>query len=151
MQGWGINAIADAGRGILAVSNFGKGLLLYNPTTDHLRQYSMAQNAKTHHSLVNDWVRTMLKDHQGLLWIGTADGLACMVPVTGSFSVLGWQCQLRGIQVYALCENRRRDILVGTTEGLFVYDRQHRTTRRMPDDTACLALFLFVVITVDDF
>lgn len=146
VQGWGINAIADAGRGILAVSNFGKGLLLYNPSSGHLRQYSMAQNAKGHPSLVNDWVRTMLKDHQGLLWIGTADGLACMDPVTGSFSVLGWQCQLRGIQVYALCENRRRDILVGTTEGLFVYNRQHRTTRRMPDDTALRNVTVYGIV-----
>lgn len=69
-----------------------------------------------------------------------------MDPVTGSFSVLGWQCQLRGIQVYALCENRRRDILVGTTEGLFVYDRQHRTTRRMPDDTALRNVTVYGIV-----
>ena len=84
--------------------------------------------------LCNDWVKAMLIDSRGLLWIATSNGICVMNPADRNFKVFGWKSQLTGLQCFSLCEQQDGNILVGTESGLYVYDRQsqHNLWRTNP-------------------
>ena len=75
VDGWGINCMTDDGDGILYICNYGKGLCIYNTSTGETRQYSMYDTGGKG-ALCNDWIKALLIDSHGLLWIATVDGLS---------------------------------------------------------------------------
>ena len=123
VDGWGINCMADDGEGVLYICNYGKGLCIYNTATGETKQLSMYQTDSKKGALCNDWVKALLLDSHGLLWIATVNGLCVMNPADGNFKVFGWEVQLSGVQCFALCEYEGV-ILIGTDKGLYQYDRK---------------------------
>ncbi len=123
VDGWGINCMADDGEGVLYICNYGKGLCIYNTATGETKQLSMYQTDGKKGALCNDWVKALLLDSHGLLWIATVNGLCVMNPADGNFKVFGWEVQLPGVQCFALCEYEGV-ILIGTDKGLYQYDRK---------------------------
>ncbi|MBR5654555.1 MAG: response regulator [Prevotella sp.] len=132
VDGWGINLMTDDGDGILYICNYGKGLCVYNTATGETRQYSMYNDAKQKGVLCNDWIKALLLDSHGLLWIATVDGVSVMNPADGNFKVFGWDVQLKGIQCFALCEHEG-NILIGTDNGLYQYQRKQNKVVLAPD------------------
>ncbi len=122
VDGWGINCMTDDGDGILYICNYGKGLCIYNTSTGEARQYSMYDTGGKG-ALCNDWIKALLIDSHGLLWIATVDGLSVMNPADNNFKVFGWDVQLKGMQCFSLCEYEG-DILIGTDSGLYRYKRK---------------------------
>ncbi len=123
-DGWGINCMTDDGEGKLYICNYGKGLCVFNTLTGESHQLSMYQkNAEKGH-LCNDWVKALMLDNRGLLWIATSSGVCVMNPADDNFRLLGWDLQLKGRQCFSLCELREGTVLVGTDSGLYQYDRE---------------------------
>lgn len=118
----GIYCLADDTQGNLYISVYSKGIYIYNVETGAVKILNMAQRGK-HGFLCNDWVRAMMLDHQGMLWIGTSNGVSCMNTKTYSFTDYGWQTILKDKQANALCEGEHGDIIIGSDEGLFLYER----------------------------
>ena len=127
MQGWGLDCITDDGKGKLYISNYGKGLTVYDKQSHKVSTYSMNLPNTGNGKLLNDWIHTMSFDHTGLLWIGTSDGLECFNPNGSKFNVFGWtDMKLKNHQCMALCEYRNGDMLIGTDDGLYLFDRRSR-------------------------
>lgn len=128
----GIYCLADDAQGNLYVSVYSKGIYIYNVETGAVKILNMAQRGK-HGFLCNDWVRAMMLDHQGMLWIGTSNGVSCMNTKTYSFNDYGWQNILKDKQANALCEGEHGDIIIGSDEGLFLYERRNRKVIPFPE------------------
>ena len=94
VDGWGINCMADDGEGHLFVCNYGKGLYLFNTHTGETRQFSMYQVDAQKGGLCNDWIKALMLDSRGLLWIATSSGVCVMNPATADFRHMGWDLQL---------------------------------------------------------
>ncbi len=122
VDGWGINCMTDDGEGHLYICNYGKGLCIYDTETGQSQQISMYQKDARLGGLCNDWIKALLVDSRGLLWIATSSGLCVMNPVDRHFRVYGWDLQLQGIQCFSLCEQGDGSILIGTESGLYCFD-----------------------------
>ncbi len=131
-QGWGLNCMADDGKGNLYISNYGKGLCIYNTETHKNITYSMNQQHKKG-TLLNDWIISMKFDHSGLLWVGTSNGLACFNPANGDFRPFGWtENKLIDMQCTSIAEMSGGDILIGTDAGLHIFNRSTRKISQFP-------------------
>ena len=103
LDGWGINCMADDGKGTLFVSNFGKGLCVYNSLTGSHYMLAMGENNGKGY-LFNAWIKSLLYDNDGLLWIGMSEGLSCYNPQNGSFLTFGSNVMLDDLTITALTE-----------------------------------------------
>jgi signal transduction histidine kinase/DNA-binding response OmpR family regulator len=127
------NAMTDNGHGHLVISAFSKGILDYDKITRTLIHHDMASAEDSlHGGLCNNWVMTVISDHDGRVWIGTASGVSCYEPQTRSFRPFGWQVQAEAIRCLSLCETRQGDMLMGTSQGLFIWHRQSNQTEPFP-------------------
>ena len=127
----GTYCMADNGQGTLYVSVYSKGLYAYDSKSGTVRRYSMSDKSAGGH-LCNDWIRSMLIDDDGILWIGTSNGVSCMDTRTGSFRPFKWDYLLYNIQTNYLCEDMAGNIIIGTDNGLYLYDRKTGKTNLFP-------------------
>jgi signal transduction histidine kinase/ligand-binding sensor domain-containing protein/DNA-binding response OmpR family regulator len=130
-DGAGIFCMADDGAGSLFISSYSKGLYVYDTKNDKVKVYSMYDKAP-HGHLSNDWIRHLLFDRSGLLWIATSNGVSCMDTKNGRFDVFGWDRLLKDIQVNYLCNDVNGDIIIGTDAGLYIYRRHKNVTEVFP-------------------
>lgn len=127
------NDMTSDSTGNIYISTFSRGFCVYNPQTGSLQNYrNVGEDTTKTGCLCNDWVMCMMPDRQGMIWMGTASGVSCFDPATGSFHSQGWHQQLNGTMCFSLCELRDGNIVIGTARGLFLYDRKRRETRRFP-------------------
>ena len=124
------NDLTDDGHGNIYISTFSRGFCRYNTQTKHWQNYNSSMSDQEKGALCNNWVHALMPDRHGLLWIATATGVACFDPQSERFNSLGWESQLDGIMCYSLCEQPNDDILIGTDQGLYVYQRQEGKTVR---------------------
>jgi signal transduction histidine kinase/DNA-binding response OmpR family regulator/ligand-binding sensor domain-containing protein len=122
-DGWGVNCISDDDDGCLFLANDGKGLTIFDTKTRQSRTFSMYETDEQKGTLVNNWIRALYYDSKGLLWIGTVDGLGCMIPHEDNFKPLGWDYQFKGFQCYSLLEMPDGNMLIGTEIGLYIFNR----------------------------
>lgn len=87
-DGWGLNYITDDGKGILYICNYSKGLCVYNTQNCSTIQFSMRDKDKGKGVLCNDWIKTLYIDRDGLLWIGTTNGISVMDTKSFNFNVI---------------------------------------------------------------
>lgn len=127
----GIYCITDDGKGKLYLSIYSKGLYIYDTHTGKVNILNMSQRSP-HGHLCNDWIRAMTFDHQGLLWIGTSNGVSCLDPKTLRFDAFGWNSILRNVQANSLCEDEDGNLLIGTDEGLWLYSVKNNQTTLFP-------------------
>ena len=127
------NDMTSDNTGNIYISTFSRGFCVYNPATGSLKNYrNVGQDTvKTGH-LCNDWVMCMSPDRDGRIWMGTAAGVSCFDPVSGSFLSQGWNQLLSGIMCFSLCELRNGNVAIGTDRGLYLYDRDSRQTAIFP-------------------
>ena len=125
----------DTGR--IYISTFSRGFCVYDPETGELKNYRNEgdDTVKVGH-LCNDWVMCMMPDAEGNIWLGTASGVSCFNPRTGSFHTQGWHQLLNGTMCFSLCAMSNGNIVIGTASGLYLYDRQKRRTERFPASEA---------------
>ena len=145
VEGGEIFCMADDGKDHLFLSVYSKGLYIYNKVTRELKTIEMNQ-VYNRGSLFNAWIRSLMYDSKGLLWIGTTDGLNCLDPATLDFEHYGKQDLLRRHQVNALCENSDGNIVVGTEEGLYLFDRSKKTLKPFPHSDALDDLLICSIV-----
>ncbi|MCO6024550.1 response regulator [Prevotella cerevisiae] len=127
----GIYCITDNGDDKLYISVYSKGLYIYDIHTRKVKVLDMTQHLLYGH-LCNDWIRTMLFDSRGLLWIGTSNGVCCLDPKTYHFDHFGWSKILTDIQSDYFCEDKNGDIIIGTDEGLYLYSVKYGKVNLFP-------------------
>ena len=135
LNGWGINCMIDDGDGVLYICDYGKGLCSYDTSTGKTMQWSMYQKDARKGTLCNDWVKALLLDSRGMLWIATVNGLSVMNPADGNFKSFGWEVQLSGVQCFSLCEYNG-EVLIGTDSGLYQYQRSQNKVALFPGSQA---------------
>ena len=125
------NCIADNGKGHVVVSAFSRGMLVYDRSTAQFRHFSMEGNgnANTNGKLLNNWIMTLMADHEGNIWLGTTDGVGCFDANSDNFKPFGWDSICKGTFCTALCETHRHDVLIGTLKGLYVWHRETNTVK----------------------
>ena len=128
-----VNAIIDDGKGKLFFSVYSQGLFMYNTQTEELRRFSMYDKDGPKGRLHNDWIRKLMLDSKGLLWICTASGVNCYDPVEDHFHPHGWEVLLDYNAVESVCETHDHQILFGTYTGLYVYDAKEKTAKPFPE------------------
>ncbi len=126
-----IYCLADDGKGKVFVSDYSRGIYIYDKATGEAKPITTA-HTYGRGRLTNAWVRSMMCDSKGLLWIGTADGLNCMDPATLDFEPLGHHDWLQRHQINALCEDADGNIVVGTEEGLYLLNRAEKSLAPFP-------------------
>ena len=142
------NDMTDNGKGTLVFSAFAKGILVYDRNTSAICQYSMndVDDPLLGH-LPNDWVMTLMPDHEGRIWIGTSNGVSCFDPQNGSFRPFGWNILAEGRMCYALCETREGDILIGLEQGLCIWRRDSNTLEEFPSkDTPLQSMSISYIV-----
>ena len=144
------NDLTDDGHGNIYISTFSRGFCRYNTQTKHWQNYNSLMPDQEKGALCNNWVHALMPDRHGLLWIATATGVACFDPQSERFNSLGWESQLDGIMCYSLCEQPNGDILIGTDQGLYVYQRQEGKTVRFPDSQVLNNKVICYIVTNND-
>lgn len=125
----GVFGITDDGMGKLYISVYSKGLYIFDTKTNETKILSMRKRTN-HGYLCNDWISYLMFDRQGLLWITTSNGVACLDPKTDRFDNFGWNSILNDIQSNYLCEDQKGNIIIGTDNGLFYFDIKTNKVQR---------------------
>ena len=131
-DGWGLNYITDDGKGILYICNYSKGLCVYNTQNCSTIQFSMRDKDKGKGVLCNDWIKTLYIDRDGLLWIGTTNGISVMDTKSFNFNVIKDK-RFKNIQCLSVNETADGKILLGTNTGLYVYNKKRHTLYTFPN------------------
>lgn len=129
------------------VGTYGAGLYKMNLAGKVLNQY---QSSKSHNDnwqvnkLCNDWINCIIEDNEGLLWIGTCNGLSCLNPQTDNFiNYLSQNNLLPNVFVHTLLQDDKELIWIGTSEGLYQFDKHTQkfklftTQQGLPSDVIC--------------
>lgn len=128
LEGWGLNRIADDGEGRLFLSDFGKGLCIYDTKSGKCTGISTEATADSSKATIcNNWIEALFCDSEGLLWIGTTEGVSCLNPKNLDKRPYEWNELLKGYNATVITEAPDGNIVIGTHGGLFVYEkRKHR-------------------------
>lgn len=126
-----VNCLTADVDGRLYISTYGHGLLVFDPESGNVRTFDMYHPIGTEASdrLCNDWVKALLTDSQGNIWIATASGVSCYNPSQDTFVAKGWNVQLNDRFCLCLAEDAAGQLLVGTNQGIFAYDDKTRECR----------------------
>lgn len=147
VDGWGINCMTDDGEGNLYICNYGKGICVLNTESGQSYQISMYQKDPQKGSLCNDWVKAMLIDNRGLLWIATMSGLNVMNPADRNFRHFGWDVQLKDMKCFSLYEQREGIILIGTEAGLYYFDRESNKVKQYLGSEEIANIPVYTILT----
>ena len=121
----------------------GGGIYIYNPDTDQMR--IIKRDLKSDNSISLDWIRDIISDSYGFVWIATAFGLNSYDPVKEKFVNFFHSntdsASLSDNMIFALYEDRSKRLWAGTNNGLSCYDRStntfknYYTTDGLPSNT----------------
>ncbi|MDR2131034.1 MAG: response regulator [Odoribacteraceae bacterium] len=110
-----ISALAEDSQGNLWVTTRSEGIFVIDPC-GHIRQYKHRPDDPR--SLVDNYVRCVLEDDDGLLWFGTMYGLDCHDPATGEFHHFGKSDEplhsLRSLTVECIMKDAHGTIWLGS-------------------------------------
>ncbi|MDL2244865.1 response regulator [Parabacteroides sp. OttesenSCG-928-J18] len=130
----------------LWIGTIGAGLysldLRTNRITNHNQPKATDQEGEDNY-LINYWVSALLFS-EDKLYIGTFNGLACLDLKTNNYtSTFGDHRLLPEIAIYDLYDDENGFIWIGTSEGLFSYDktmgtiREYTTHEGLPNNVIC--------------
>ena len=81
--------------------------------------------------------KVMICDHEGMVWITSASGTWCFNPATKRFVDVSSEIGiLRDKVSLTLVETKDHNILIGTENGVYVYDRKKHTIYPLPGGEA---------------
>lgn len=110
--------------GYVWVGTINHGLHRLNILTKEITSYKNDEN--NDRSLPNNFVRTVLRDSYGTIWVGTDDGLAKLIDGTDEFIVYkndeSDSHSLSNNKVCTIIEDKRGIIWVGTYVGVSMFD-----------------------------
>jgi signal transduction histidine kinase/ligand-binding sensor domain-containing protein/DNA-binding response OmpR family regulator len=112
------------------VGTYGSGIYELSPSQQILAQYK-SENAgddnRNSGRLCNDWINCIIQDSDGLLWIGTCNGISCLNPETETFmNFFDKDSPLTKAFVHALLQDDKGFLWIGTSEGLYRFDKKEQ-------------------------
>jgi len=112
-------------RGNLWVGTFGEGMYGINPKTKEIiaHEKSLFVGGKAQlNMLPNDWINCLTLDNNGLLWVGTYQGICCYDPISRAYPHIFTGTVLENAVINDILVAKDHSIWIGTTEGLYHYD-----------------------------
>ena len=105
----------DSKNNILYVGTHGNGFSIINPDDGRV--------VRTISEIMNKWVSSLFVDSDGMLWVGTYNGLLCYNSSVGQ--LISYNVGPAGVRarVYSFCEGMGGVMWIGTGEGLIYFDR----------------------------
>lgn len=124
-----ISCIAEDNDKYLWVGTYGTGIQRFNLETKQMTFFESTreENADwTINRLPNDWINCIIRGRDGLMWIGTYNGLACYNTEKQTFiNYLNRNNLLPGYVVFSLLESSNGHIWIGTTQGLVRFNKSN--------------------------
>lgn len=94
--------------------------------------------------LPNNWINCIISDNEGIIWVGSYNGVFCINPDTGDMQHYTIEnSQLPGSVVYCITEDSKGRLWIGTTEGLACFSKENKqsvfytTTEGLPSNVIC--------------
>ena len=142
-----VSCIIEDNRENLWVGTYGAGIQKINLPGGSITYHESTRAENNDWSidrLPNDWINCFMKGNDGLMWIGTYNGLACYDPVKDTFiNYLNKSNLLPGYIIFSLLETSDNKIWIGTTEGLVSFNKEtsafhyYTTSDGLPSDVIC--------------
>lgn len=113
----------------LFISIIGEGLFVFNPDTGTLTEHHSEKPGSE--NLYSNWISSSLAGKKGRLWLGHFSGLSCFDTKRGKFRKID-QDAFKKMSIYAISETNDGRLLLGTSNGLIIYDPDNdRILRRL--------------------
>lgn len=132
---------------VLYISIIGEGLFIYNSTTGDWRELKTTSPGIK--NLYSDWISSSFIDSKGRLWLGSFSGLSCYDTMKQTFHVID-QSPFMKMAIHAICETADGKILLGTSDGLLIYNPGKDTVEKTLTKTDGLADSDIRIIQPDD-
>jgi len=126
-----VSSIVAADDDVLWIGTFGGGLNRLDRKRGHVESF---RAASSHDALPHDRIWALLLDPQGILWIGTEEGLASFDTARRRFArhALPFPTDEReGKRTSALARDRNGVLWIAATGGLYSYDPRTGASRRL--------------------
>jgi ligand-binding sensor domain-containing protein/signal transduction histidine kinase len=122
-------SLAEDGSGTLWVGTSGQGLCRFDKTSGGCRMFRHASGNSS--SVSNDTISYLLIDREGIMWIGTGDGLNKFDPVTERFTQYRDETAANSAgQMWSIVEDQDGDLWIGSEgSGLMRFDRKTQLLR----------------------
>ncbi len=112
------------------VGTYGSGVYKMSLSQQILAQYKTENTENDNWNsdqLCNDWINCITQDEEGLLWIGTCNGLSCLDPDAEMFmNFFNKESPLTKAFVHAILEDKNGFLWIGTSEGLYRFDKKEK-------------------------
>lgn len=109
------------------VGTYGSGIYKMSLSQEVLAQYKSNKTENDNwdtDQLCNDWVNCIIQDNEGLIWIGTCNGLSCLDPEKNTFiNFKDKNNLLPRLFIHTLLQDENGLIWIGTSEGLFRFNK----------------------------
>lgn len=102
------------------------GLNRFDRKHNRWKRYFHDSSAK---SLPNSWVKHIMRDGQGTMWLTTVSGICRYNPEDDNFTVYGAQNGLTNEYVYGIVEDAKGLLWMGTDRGLARFDKHNGVFR----------------------
>ena len=99
------------------------GVMVYNRQTGKWSNY---RNTLVKGSLASDHVNVVYVDRQGIVWIGTSNGLSILNPLFYPFVQHFLPKTGKDISVYDFYKDARRKLWIGTSDGIYTQSEESR-------------------------
>jgi ligand-binding sensor domain-containing protein/signal transduction histidine kinase len=122
-------SLAEDGSGTLWVGTSGQGLCRFDKASGSCKMFRHAGGDSS--SVSNDTISYLLIDREGILWLGTRDGLNKFDPVTQRFTAYRDETSaISAGQMWSMVEDHDGDLWIGSEgSGLMKFDRKTQRLR----------------------
>ena len=114
-------------KGTLWAGTFENGVSKYIPETNSFQVFSHSDSNPG--TLDNNYVRSLFQDSEGKIYVGTATGLNLLDPLSGKVTRIKSPITA---DIFSIIENDKQQILVGSRQGLLLFDKKTKELKAYP-------------------
>lgn len=142
-EGKSVVAIAEDKKKHIYISVLGEGFIRYNIETKKWTLISDTTRLGNAEVLSNNWINDILCDSDGLIWLAHSIGVDCYDPYKNVFLKYTDDRSLSSIITTTLLEDKKKNIWIGTNNGLYQYNKKNKQLRHyginegLPNNIIC--------------
>ena len=128
-----VTSLFEDKNGILWIGAYGGGLIRYDPGADSCKVY--LHDDKNPSSLSSNIVKTILRDKDSFLWVGTDHGLNRLDPTSEKFGRFYEEDGLASSYIYGILEDDHGNLWLSSNKGIDKFNPNTRAVRNYgPED-----------------